>query len=237
MVRRIRRLDTPAKRAYLAKIRHEVALLYYARCRRRQALAARRKATAPSAASQLEKRALADLDKAATYAMIAAHGAPTKPRFWRTLGYLSTKLGLGPGSDAQAHGAFERALALDPSDELSRLALIDVLVANRQYGEAAKHYASLLRQNPTTTPRQRLRRMTVNFVLADLPAWGVRIYDEHLKRFPKDHEVLVGKAMLLKSQGGDAPAKQLLDHLVALPALQPQTVKLVKALQHRWGAP
>ncbi len=196
--------NTTAKRSMLAWLRHDyaIALFEYYKTYEEEI----------------------DLNSALSYAESATEIAPYTARFWKTFGLINLAAKMGMISDIQAEGSFKRVLDMDIKDGEARLMLIGILLKNREYEEAAEHYAVLFEQYPEKVIASDLHKMNLTFISADVAGWGVEIYDAYLKNRPDDGKILVAKSILLKADGYDAQALRLLNATISS-TKTPQEIK------------
>ncbi|MCF6293253.1 MAG: hypothetical protein L3J04_07665 [Robiginitomaculum sp.] len=150
------------------------------------------------------------LEQALNYSQSATEIAPQTVQFWKTFGLINLTAKMGMISDIQAEGSFRRVLELDSKDTEARLMLVGILLKNKEYKEAAEHYAILFKQNPEVIIASDLHKMNLTFISADVAGWGIEIYDAYLKKYPGNGKVLIAKSILLKADGYDAQALRLL---------------------------
>jgi tetratricopeptide (TPR) repeat protein len=143
--------------------------------------------------------------------------APDVAQFWRIFGLLNLVADIGLVGEMQAEGAFRRILELKPEDMEARRLLIELLIGQREYGEAAQHFAFLFEFDPRAMIERDLTRMNMVLIKADLTGWGIKIYDRFIEtlatnRGPGDDllPLAIAKAELLKADTRDEEAAEML---------------------------
>jgi tetratricopeptide (TPR) repeat protein len=130
-----------------------------------------------------------------------------RPVHWR--GWVLERL----NNPKSARIEYERALTLDPDLLAARLRLVEMLLEDKQAGEAAPHLAYLCRQAPDD-PRVRAR-LGMCRLLEGRSDEGRELLEAALPALPTDAPLLIALANLNAQQGRAAEAERLLRVVLA----------------------
>jgi tetratricopeptide (TPR) repeat protein len=152
---------------------------------------------------------------ALVYAKSATDLTPKNPNYWSLLGQIYDRIGKDGGmSRIMAEDAFQKALELNPENNMFRLLLGQSFYRHRNFSSALREFETVLKRDSKRISPPIAATMCSAYIMDSRYSEGVAFFKEMLQKQPDADSARIALAILARQQKNNRLAAEELDKVI-----------------------